>query len=62
MELLEWKRKIAKSTADKKATNEYNNFRVEQGVQYIWDFDKLVYELYRLSDEEVGIVEKSLEN
>jgi len=45
MELLEWKWNIAKTTADKKATNEYNKFRVEQDNNYIWDFDKFVQEV-----------------
>ena len=45
MELLEWKWKVAKITADKKATKEYNKFRVEQDKNYLWDFDKFVQDV-----------------
>ena len=45
MELLEWKWKVAKTTADKKAVDEFEKFRVGQDKNYIWDFDKFVQEI-----------------
>jgi len=45
MEILDWKWKITKIIADKKATKEYNKFRIEQDKNYIWDFDKFVKEV-----------------
>ncbi|MDD2870444.1 MAG: virulence RhuM family protein [Candidatus Gracilibacteria bacterium] len=45
MELLEGKGSISKETADKKAVEEFEKFRVEQDKNYIGDFDKFVEEL-----------------
>jgi len=45
MELLEWKWKISKESADKKAIWEFEKFRVEQDRNYIGDFDKFVQEV-----------------
>ncbi|MDP2091301.1 MAG: virulence RhuM family protein [Candidatus Gracilibacteria bacterium] len=45
MELLDGKGSISKETADKKAIEEFEKFRIEQDKNYIGDFDKFVNEL-----------------
>ena len=49
--ILEGKGKISKSDADKKASKEYEKFKVRQDRNYISDFDKLTLETKKIDNK-----------
>ena len=49
--ILEGKGKISKLDADKKASKEYEKYKVKQDRNYISDFDKLTQETKKLDDK-----------
>ena len=50
--ILEGKGKISKLDADKKASKEYEKYKVKQDRNYISDFDKLTLETKKLDNKE----------